>query len=381
MKSFIVILFIVIISGKDLIERNKIKFKNADNYIITKEIRGFMLATSLLIMKNFDDLNKLFDSKNIDNIISNMKKVYEKTELLLKKHNLEQLIISENKIYRQINSIRIQTYEIQKYFDNKLPRQFIEFIKNCISYLKKINDKRIILNIFNEIKNLKDIISDQDNYNKYLLEYSNYIKQKLPLMIDDNFAKIYKKKIVNLFQEIIDFFERNLQQIMKLISLTHPIIQSKIKNRNNFNDLLKNMKKFYTFQRNIASQNDFKYINEFLSELGSFFDSYYLTVTYFYYHFLSRVVLFLLKGEDNTYSYYLNQIYFIITQYNSRIFINDIKNSIKLIKEFINLFETNFFKFQEHLKEIRRLMATAKEENIKKILIPAFDFLKMIINS
>ena len=110
MKSFIVILFIVIISGKDLIERNKIKFKNADNYIITKEIRGFMLATSLLIMKNFDDLNKLFDSKNIDNIISNMKKVYEKTELLIKKNNLEQLIISEKKIYRNINSIRIKKY-------------------------------------------------------------------------------------------------------------------------------------------------------------------------------------------------------------------------------------------------------------------------------
>ena len=30
MKSFIVILFIVIISGKDLIEKNKIKLKNTD---------------------------------------------------------------------------------------------------------------------------------------------------------------------------------------------------------------------------------------------------------------------------------------------------------------------------------------------------------------
>ena len=32
-------------------------------------------------------------------------------------------------------------------------------------------------------------------------------------------------------------------------------------------------------------------------------------------------------------------------------------------------------------KEIRRLIATAKEENIKKLLKGAFDFVKMIINS
>ena len=381
MKSFIVILFIVIISGKDLIEKNKIKLKNTDYSRLGVLMIYSFGYVNYINLKTFDGLKKLFDSKNIDDIVSKMKNVYEKTVLLLKKHNLEQLIISENKIYRQINSIRIQAYEIQKYFDNKLPREFIEFIKNCISYLKKINDKRIILNIFNEIKNLKDIISNQDNYNKYLLEYSNYIKQKLPLMIDDNFAKIYEKKIVNLFQEIIDFFERNLQQIMKLISLTHPIIQSKIKNRNNFNDLLKNMNKFYTFQRNIASQNDFKYINEFLYGLSSFFDSYYIEITNSYYYTLSRIFYFLLTGEEEMYSFLLEHIYFIITKYNSRILIEDIKNAIKVSKEFINFYETNTFKFQENLKEIRRLMATAKEENIKKILIPAFDFLKMIINS
>ena len=381
MKSFIVILFIVIISGKDLIEKNKIKLKNTDYSRLEVLMIYSFGYVNYINLKTFDGLKKLFDSKNIDDIVSKMKNVYEKTVLLLKKHNLEQLIISENKIYRQINSIRIQAYEIQKYFDNKLPREFIEFIKNCISYLKKINDKRIILNIFNEIKNLKDIISNQDNYNKYLLEYSNYIKQKLPLMIDDNFAKLYEKKIENLFQKICDFFERNLQQIMKLISLTHPIIKSKIKNRNNFNDLIKNMNKFYTFQRNIASQNDFKYINEFLYGLSSFFDSYYIEITNSYYYTLSRIFYFLLTGEEEMYSFLLEHIYFIITKYNSRILIEDIKNAIKVSKEFINFYETNTFKFQENLKEIRKLMATAKEENIKKILIPAFDFLKMILNS
>ena len=381
MKSFIVILFIVIISGKDLIEKNKIKLKNTDYSRLGVLMIYSFGYVNYINLKTFDGLKKLFDSKNIDDIVSKMKNVYEKTVLLLKKHNLEQLIISENKIYRQINSIRIQAYEIQKYFDNKLPRQFIEFIKNCISYLKKINDKRIILNIFNEIKNLKDIISNQDNYNKYLIEYSDYIKQKLPLIIDDNFAKLYEKKLLNFLQEICNFVESHLQEIMKLISLTHPIIHSKIKNRNNFNDLLKNINKFYTFQRNIASQNDFKYINEFLYGLSSFFDSYYIEITNSYYYTLSRIFYFLLTGEEEMYSFLLEHIYFIITKYNSRILIEDIKNAIKVSKEFINFYETNTFKFQENLKEIRRLMATAKEENIKKILIPAFDFLKMIINS
>ena len=50
------------------------------------------------IEQNFIGLKKLFDSSNIDIILTNLKNVYESTELLLKQHNLEKLIISENKI-------------------------------------------------------------------------------------------------------------------------------------------------------------------------------------------------------------------------------------------------------------------------------------------
>ena len=166
---------------------------------------------------------------------------------------------------------------------------------------------------------------------------------------------------------------------MKIISLTLPIIQSKVKNRNSFNNLIKNIQKFYIYQKNITSKNDLNYINKFLEKLSLFFETYYLQITQFYYYFLSKGILFFLF-DDKIYSFILNEIYFLINQYNSRIFINDVKNSIKQIKEFIKKYNIETCNFQQNLKELRRLMATSKEENIQKILKSAFDFLKMIIN-
>ena len=384
MKSFIVILFIVLISGKELIETNKININLKDKgHLNYKELTNFLLKFLINVIEaEFSGLKQLFDSSNIDTILSNLKKVYESTELFLKQHNLEKLISSENNIYNQVNTFRIQTYELQKYFDKKLPKKFIELLKNGISYLKKINEKRFILNIFKEIKNMKDIVSDQEKYDKYLNEYSYFIKEKLPLIIDDNFGKMYEKKILNFLKEISDFLESNLTQIMKLISLTHPIFQSKIKNKSNLDDLIKNINKFYTFQKNIASKNDFDGIIKFLDNLIRFFQTYNLRATQDYYLVLSfGIQILYLREELIKYPILLNELYYYITQYSVRILINDFKNSINLIKKFIKKYEIETFNFPEKLKEIRRLIATAKEENIKKLLKGAFDFVKMIINS
>ena len=384
MKSFIVILFIVLISGKELIETNKININLKDKgHLNYKELTNFLLKFLINVIEaEFSGLKQLFDSSNIDTILTNLKKVYESTELLLKQHNLEKLISSENNIYNQVNTFRIQTYELQKYFAKKLPEKFIELLKNGISYLKKINEKRFILNIFKEIKNMKDIVSDQEKYDKYLNEYSYFIKEKLPLIIDDNFGKIYEKKILNFLKEISDFFESHLTQIMQLISLTHPIFQSKIKNKSNLDNLIKNINKFYTFQKKIASKNDFDGIIKFLDNLYKFFQTYNLRATQYYYLVLSiGIQILYLREELIKHPIFLNELYYYITQYSVRILINDFKNSINLIKKFIKKYEIETFNFPEKLKEIRRLIATAKEENIKKLLKGAFDFVKMIVNS
>ena len=204
------------LSKKYFLDLNKIKELEMNNNKLNQK----------LVEKNYELKEIENQLLNIKETLDESKKekdlmIGERTQLLLKINNLEQELISNEEIQKDLDNLRelVQKYENDQIINQKIKKQTDEKNKNRINELqKKLEESKEKLSNFAESNNLKNNVNyinyignNNFNENMYKIEYEK-IHQKYNLLLIEQKNKVSDLKQKEEENEILN---QNLKESIK----------------------------------------------------------------------------------------------------------------------------------------------------------------------
>ena len=204
------------LSKKYFLDLNKIKELEMNNNKLNQK----------LVEKNYELKEIENQLLNIKETLDESKKekdlmIGERTQLLLKINNLEQELISNEEIQKDLDNLRelVQKYENDQIINQKIKKQTDEKNKNRINELqKKLEESKEKLSGFAESNNLKNNVNyinyvENNNFNEnmYKIEYEK-IHQKYNLLLIEQKNKVSDLKQKEEENEILN---QNLKESIK----------------------------------------------------------------------------------------------------------------------------------------------------------------------
>ena len=204
------------LSKKYFLDLNKIKELEMNNNKLNQK----------LVEKNYELKEIENQLLNIKETLDESKKekdlmIGERTQLLLKINNLEQELISNEEIQKDLDNLRelVQKYENDQIINQKIKKQTDEKNKNRINELqKKLEESKEKLSNFAESNNLKNNVNyinyvenNKFNENMYKIEYEK-IHQKYNLLLIEQKNKVSDLKQKEEENEILN---QNLKESIK----------------------------------------------------------------------------------------------------------------------------------------------------------------------